>query len=108
MHSGRCACGYHAADSDELSDHLREMFTPEDDKDASGQVHAEASRDHPSSRSAPATAYQCLCGFTAGDIAGIDDHLLSAFTPAGSVGHDGDRHVPAPGDEPVSHGPSLA
>jgi hypothetical protein len=94
MPAGTCTCGFQATDCDELSDHLHELFTPEDDKDASGQVHAEASRDHPSSHSAPVAVYQCLCGFTAGDVTGIDDHLLSAFTPADSIGHDGDRHVP--------------
>lgn len=95
MHAGTCTCGYQAVGSDELGDHLREMFTSDSDTAPDGQVHAEAARDNPSPPSTPPAICQCLCGFTAVDMAGLDDHLLSAFTPADGIGYDGHEHVPA-------------
>ena len=95
MYPGKCSCGFQAADSHELGDHLREVFMPDNDTAQDGQAHAEAARDNPSPRPAPPAICQCLCGFTAVDLAGLDDHLLSAFTPADSIGYDGHEHVPA-------------
>jgi hypothetical protein len=85
VHPQNCSCGYQATDPDGLDDHLREVFTPDDDKDADGHVHAEAAHDNRA----------CLCGFTADDIAGLDAHLLLVFTPPDAIGHDGHQHVPA-------------
>jgi len=86
MHT--CTCGYEAAEAEELGDHLAEMFTPTDDRDARGITHAEVARD----RSAP-PAYTCLCGHAAGERAALDAHLLGAFTPASGIGHDGLAHA---------------
>jgi len=88
MHT--CTCGHEAAEADEIGDHLAEMFTPADDRDARGITHAEVARD----RSAP-PAYTCLCGHAAGDRAALDAHLLGVFTPASGVGHDGRAHAAA-------------
>jgi hypothetical protein len=82
MSACQCACGYLAGSRDELGDHLREMFTPDDDKDAGGQPHAEAAHDNRA----------CLCGFEADDTAGLDSHLLAVFTPPGAIGRDGREH----------------
>jgi hypothetical protein len=62
------------------------MFTPGDDTAPDGQVHAEAANG------AASAGLACLCGFTAGGIAGLDAHLARAFTPADRIGRDGDRH----------------
>jgi hypothetical protein len=40
-------------------------------------------------------SYRCLCGHVTGDAAGLDAHLLTVFTPAGSMGRDGRPHAPA-------------
>ena len=87
MHT--CTCGYEAAEAEELGDHLAEMFTPADDRDARGITHAEVARD----RSA-LPAYTCLCGH-ADERAALDSHLLGAFTPASGIGHDGLAHAVA-------------
>ena len=85
-----CTCGYEAAEAEELGDHLAEMFTPADDRDARGITHAEVARD----RAAP-PAYTCLCGHAAGDRAALDAHLLGVFTPPSGIGHDGLAHTAA-------------
>jgi hypothetical protein len=86
-----CYCGYAAASADDLTDHLAEMFTPDGDAAADGQRHAEAADDTPWPALPPTR--RCLCGFEAGDIAQLDVHLLTAFTPADAVGRDGNRHT---------------
>lgn len=102
MTDHRCSCGYAAASDDDLADHLGEMFSPQDDTAADGQVHAEAARDTPDGPQGPSrpagttsTTWTCLCGFEAADIAQFDAHLVSAFTPADHIGHDGHEHVTA-------------
>ena len=87
----RCACGYQAADAEELGDHLMEMFTPADDRDASGTVHAEVSRD----RADFTSPYRCVCGHLETQTAGLDRHLLEVFSPADRIGLDGRVHAPA-------------
>jgi hypothetical protein len=62
------------------------MYTPDDDIAPDGQFHAEAARDTASA------GLTCLCGFAAGTIADLDDHLARAFTPATKVGRDGGMH----------------
>jgi hypothetical protein len=101
-----CACGYEAASADDLADHLAEAFTPDDDRAPDGQVHAEAASDaargdaaRTDAASAP-RALACLCGYPATSIAGLDAHLLAAFTPADHTGRDGARHEPAPASSP--------
>jgi hypothetical protein len=84
-----CACGYQADSTEDLTDHLGEMFIPPDDIAPDGQAHAEAARAE------AATGHlTCHCGYTA-DIAEFDQHLIGAFTPANQIGHDGIRHAPA-------------
>lgn len=85
MHPQNCSCGYQATDPDGLADHLREVFTPDDDMDSSGHRHAEAAQDN----------LACLCGYLADGIASLDAHLLEVFKPTDAIGHDGHKHVPA-------------
>lgn len=91
MTDHRCLCGYAAADANDLTDHLAEMFTPGDDVAGDGQRHAEAASG--ASRPATPAPWKCLCGFEAAGIAQLDAHLLTAFTPGDAVGRDGNRHV---------------
>lgn len=64
---------------------MAEMFAPDDNRAADGQLHAEAA--------VPALA--CLCGYQANGPAELDVHLAHAFTPADRVGRDGFRYLPA-------------
>jgi hypothetical protein len=82
-----CECGYLASSQQDLTDHYRDMFTPEDDKDPGGLVHAEAACDFPGNDGILA----CLCGFT-GAIDELDEHLLRVFAPADKTGRDGRKH----------------
>ena len=82
-----CECGYLASSQQDLTDHYREMFTPDDDKGPDGLVHAEAARDIPGNDGILA----CLCGFT-GDINALDEHFLLVFAPPDEKGHDGRKH----------------
>ncbi len=84
-----CACGYQADSTEDLIDHLGEMFIPPDDIAPDGQAHSEAARAE--AATGPLT---CRCGYTA-DIADFDRHLLNIFTPGDEVGLDGARHAPA-------------
>jgi hypothetical protein len=118
-----CTCGYMAASDGELGDHWGETFIPADDRDASGVVHAEATRDE--AVSAPETSwiarpdadattpascattenagragsrratFGCLCGDAFDCVGKLDDHLLTAFIPADRIGLDGLPHTPA-------------
>jgi hypothetical protein len=82
-----CECGYLADSQQELTDHYREIFTPDDDKDSDGLVHAEAARDFPGNDGVLA----CLCGYT-GDLSALDEHFLHVFAPADRIGRDGRKH----------------
>lgn len=90
MSAYRCVCGYDAASSDDLTDHLGEQFIPADDTapagtTLAGTVHAEAA-DH---------LRACLCGYTADSTGDMDGHLVAVFTPPDGIGTDGRRHGPA-------------
>lgn len=91
MTDHHCLCGHAAADADDLADHLAEMFTPDDDMAADGRRHAEAADG--TSLPAASAIRKCLCGFEAADIARLDAHLLTAFTPDDAVGRDGSQHT---------------
>jgi hypothetical protein len=91
MTDHRCLCGYAAASANDLTDHLAEMFTPDDDTAADGRRHAEAASG--TSRPAASATWKCLCGFEAAGIAQLDAHLRTAFTPDDAVGRDGKRHT---------------
>jgi len=75
-----CSCGFTPTVDETLADHLGEMFIPDDDTDEAGQRHAETG------------ARTCLCGHTATSGAGLDAHLLAAFTSPGHLGRDGRAH----------------
>ena len=108
-----CTCGYEATSAEDLRDHLREIFTPDDDRAPDGQLHSEAAGDPARDPAAASTArgtgsrpgrpgtadnsraLACLCGYAASGIADLDAHLADVFTPADRVGRDGLRHVPA-------------
>lgn len=40
----------------------------------------------------------CLCGFSDGTADGLDQHLLTIFTPTDRIGLDGNRHAVASGN----------
>jgi hypothetical protein len=103
-----------AASEGELADHWGEAFIPPDDRDAAGIVHAEAAREvggrerlraNASASASEATgagagagqawpsAFACLCGAAFDAASKLDEHLLSAFTPAGRAGLDGRPHT---------------
>jgi hypothetical protein len=81
MTARQCTCGFTEADgADEtISDHLLEVFAPDDGKAADGLVHLEGD------------ALSCLCG-AGGSAAELDAHFLAVFTPADSAGRDGASH----------------
>ena len=76
------------------ADHLSEALVPDDDLTAEGDVHAECA--------SAADSKACLCGFSAIDPAGLDTHLLTAFTSGDGLGRDGRAHG---GCEPAAAGP---
>jgi hypothetical protein len=99
----RCTCGYAAASDGELGDHWGEVFIPSDDRDAAGIAHAEAASDQGAGtpgtggarRAVVACVFACLCGDAFDHLGKLDDHLLTAFIPAGRIGLDGCAHAPA-------------
>jgi hypothetical protein len=82
MAGARCACGFTEAEhvDETISDHLFEVFAPDDGKAADGRVHLEGE-----------TSLLCLCG-AGGSASELDAHFLAVFTPADLVGTDGDKH----------------
>jgi hypothetical protein len=85
MPPARCACGFteDAGEDYTLSDHLQEMFAPDDGKGPDGLVHLEGE-----------TGISCLCG-EGGSAAELDAHFLAVFSPADAIGRDGAKHEPA-------------
>jgi hypothetical protein len=86
MTAVKCACGFtESAGADEtITDHLVEVFAPDDGKASDGRVHLEGE-----------VALYCLCG-AGGSVQALDAHLLAMFTPADSAGRDGTRHEAIP------------
>jgi hypothetical protein len=84
MAGARCSCGFaEVVGVDEtIGDHLREVFTPDDDTGPDGKVHLEG------------TGLLCMCG-TGGSGERLDSHFLEVFRPADSAGRDGVAHRPA-------------
>ena len=84
MADERCSCGFtEVAGVDEtMGDHLRAVFTPEDDTGADGQVHLEGNPE-----------LTCLCRFKAGTAGELDSHFLEKFRPADRVDSDGIEHT---------------
>jgi hypothetical protein len=87
-----CSCGFAIDDADELGDHFRGVFTPDDDTHASGRVHVELTDDAARLAGFPAAGHVCSCGFAADDASEFDDHFLLVFTPPDHIGTDGSRH----------------
>jgi hypothetical protein len=83
-----CSCGFAIDDADAFGDHLRLVFTPDDDAGNDGRVHHELDDG-----GAPPGRHACACGFSAGGIAELDDHLLIVFIPSDDTGIDGQKHV---------------
>jgi hypothetical protein len=84
MAGARCSCGFaEAAGVDErIGDHLREVFTPDDDTGPDGKAHLEGK-----------TSLFCVCG-AGGSAQKLDSHFLEVFRPGDSVGRDGAEHRP--------------
>ena len=78
----QCICGFpEDAEADEtISDHLYDLFAPEDGKAADGLVHLEGEAD-----------LFCMCG-AGGSIEKLDAHFLDVCTPADFIGRDGAKH----------------
>jgi hypothetical protein len=78
----RCSCGFteDTAEDYTLSDHLYEVFAPDDATGPDGQVHLEGE-----------VALFCMCG-AGGTAEKLDAHLLEVFMPADHFGRDGAAH----------------
>jgi hypothetical protein len=87
-----CSCGYEADGSEDLRDHLGEVFIPRDDTALDGQVHAEPPRDD---HGGDSPTRHCACGLAFPDATAVDEHLLAAFTPDDHIGLDGRKHITA-------------
>ena len=72
MTGSRCSCGFtEVAGTDEtIGDHLRLVFTPDDDRGPDGKVHLEGEAD-----------LFCTCGI-GGSAERLDSHFLEMFVPA--------------------------
>ena len=83
MAVARCACGFTEAEhvDETISDHLFEVFAPDDGRAADGLVHMEGDVD-----------LFCLCG-AGGSVSELDAHFLAVFTPADLIGRDGEKHA---------------
>jgi hypothetical protein len=82
MTAAACVCGFTEAGDETVADHLRAMFTPDDDEGIDGRVHLEGE-----------TSLFCMCG-AGGSASELDAHFLAVFTPADLIGRDGERHEP--------------
>jgi hypothetical protein len=80
MMAVHCSCGFKELDDEAITDHLHQVFTPEDSRGNDGLVHMEGDR------------LTCVCGFTAITPEELDDHFLALFTPDDAIGRDGERH----------------
>jgi hypothetical protein len=80
----RCKCGFTEANEDDetIGDHLLQVFTPEDDKGADGQVHLEGNPQ-----------LTCLCGYRASTAGELDSHFLETFVPADRMDAGGVEHT---------------
>jgi hypothetical protein len=85
MPPARCSCGFteEVVEDCTVSDHLYEMFAPDDGTGPDGLVHLEGEN-----------ALFCMCG-AGGSADTLEVHFLEVFTPADSIGRDGAKHKPA-------------
>jgi hypothetical protein len=87
-----CSCAFAIDDPDELGDHFREVFTPEDDTGTDGRIHVELAGHIARLAGLPTAAHVCSCGLATDDAAEFDDHFLAAFVPPDHIGTDRRRH----------------
>jgi anti-sigma regulatory factor (Ser/Thr protein kinase) len=87
MTAARCTCGFTELADEEVTDHLLQVFEPEDHTGSDGLAHEEHE---------PLT---CECGFTASMPEELDAHFVKAFTPDDAIGRDGRRHEPVASDD---------
>ena len=80
MVTAQCSCGFTELDDEDMTDHLHEVFEPDDRLGNDGQLHEERGR------------LTCACGLAAITAEELDFHLLKVFTPDGAIGRDGQRH----------------
>jgi hypothetical protein len=87
MINARCSCGFTEAESVDvtISDHLLEVFAPDDDTGTDGRYHLEGE-----------TGLTCVCGLAASTAAELDAHFLRVFAPADHIGRDGRKHAKVP------------
>ena len=81
MADARCSCGFSEAGDETITDHLLEVFAPEDCRGSDGLVHEEVRPD-----------LTCSCGLVAATAGELDAHFLRVFTPGDLVGRDGRKH----------------
>jgi anti-sigma regulatory factor (Ser/Thr protein kinase) len=80
MIRAQCSCGFTELDDEEITDHLQQIFEPDDLVGKDGQVHEERAN------------LTCACGLTVNTAEELDAHLLKAFTPDDATDRDGNRH----------------
>jgi hypothetical protein len=78
--TAQCLCGFTETGHETISDHLLEVFAPDDGKGPDGLVHLEGE-----------TGFFCMCG-AGGSVADLDAHFLAVFTPVDDIGRDGEKH----------------
>jgi serine/threonine-protein kinase RsbW len=76
----QCSCGFTELDDEAITDHLQQVFQPDDLVGNDGQIHEERA------------SLTCACGLAATTAGELDAHFLKAFTPDDATGRDGNRH----------------
>jgi hypothetical protein len=76
----QCLCGFKELEDERISDHLQQVFAPDDMIGNDGRAHEEGRR------------LSCFCGFTASTTEELDSHFSKVFTPNDAIGHDGKKH----------------
>jgi hypothetical protein len=82
MTAAMCLCGFTELADETLTDHLLQVFAPNDMRGNDGQVHEEGS------------GLACFCGFAASAVDALDEHFRAVFTPDDRIGNDGNKHGP--------------
>ena len=80
MMAASCSCGFTELADENLTDHLLQVFEPDEHQGNGAVVHQEGDR------------LTCLCGLPATTPEELDAHFLQVFTPADAIGRDGHKH----------------
>jgi hypothetical protein len=80
MMAGQCSCGFTELADESITDHLLQVFTPDDAIGRDGKRHEETE------------GLACLCGLTAATTGELDEHFLEVFTPDAAIASDGKQH----------------